>query len=113
MANTIITSVPLLSATVLVLIFVVSVSEAAPFFIDNMPSLPEVEMPNNFRLPEINPQQMIENGGEAIARTGDGVIVMLDNGMHTFMRTTTGVMDGVMNAGQMFLRMFRSFPIFG
>ena len=67
----------------------------------------------NFRLPEIDPQTMMENGGRTIARTTDGVVVMLDNGMQAFMRTTTGVTDGIMDAGQMFLRMFRSLPFIG
>jgi hypothetical protein len=117
MANTIKPSILLLSATALILIFVVSVSEAAPFFIDsingiNMPSLPTVEM-GNMRLPEIDPATMINNGGQAIARAGDGIVVMLDNGMQFFMRQTNGAREGVMNAGQMFLRMFRSLPLFG
>lgn len=111
MANTITPNVILLASTVLVFLFVVSVSEAAPFFIDNM-NLPTIEMPE-MRLPEIDPATMINNGGQAIARTGDGVVVMFDNGMQAFMRTTTPILEGVQNAGQMFLRMFRSLPFIG
>ena len=56
---------------------------------------------------------MMERGGRTIARTTDGVVVMLDNGMQAFMRTTTGVTDGIMDAGHMFLRMLRSLPFIG
>ena len=154
MANTIKPNAMLLAATLLVMIFVASVSEAAPFFMDRLPSLPtmndlpRIELPEmrylishlwiliflfldknkkqyiiiiywlgcintNFRLPEIDPQTMMERGGRTIARTTDGVVVMLDNGMQAFMRTTTGVTDGIMDAGQMFLRMLRSLPFIG
>lgn len=127
MANTIMQNFMLLAATVFVLIVFVSVSEAAPFFTDNVPSvnLPSIEMPDfssvnlpriempNFSLPEIDPATMINNGGRAVARTSDGVIVMFNNGAQAFMRTSTGVMDGVMNVGNMFMRMARSLPFFG
>ena len=56
---------------------------------------------------------MIQNGGQAIARTGDGVVVMFDNGMQAFVRTTTPILEGVQNAGQMFLNLFRSLPFIG
>jgi len=107
MANTINRNVMLLAATLFVLTVFVSVSDAAPFFTDNAPSvnLPRVEMPN-IRLPEIDPATMINNGGRAVARTSDGVIVMFNNGAQAFMRTSNGIMG-------MFMRMARSLPIFG
>lgn len=109
MASTSVVSSSLLAVTFVALFFVLSVctptSEAAPFFF-NMPdptriqmpdfsSLPRIQMPN-LRLPEIDPATMINNGGEAIARTGDGIVVMFENGMHAFMRTSTGLLDGLM-----------------
>lgn len=118
MANTIKPSVPLLAATGLLLIFVVSVLEAAPFFINtpSMDNLPTIQMPE-MRLPEIDPATMINNGGQAIARTGDGVVVMLDNGMQVFMRTTMdgvhGLMDGITNTRITILNMLRSLPFIG
>ena len=49
---------------------------------------------------------MLGNGGQTIARTTNGVIVQLDNGMQAFVRTSSGVMN-------MFMRMARSLPLIG
>ena len=65
------------------------------------------------RLPEIDPATMVQNGGQAIARTSDGVIVMFENGMQAFVRTSSGVVDGLLSIPQMFMRMARSLPFFG
>lgn len=110
MANTIAVSSSLLAATFVAFVFFLSVctptSEAAPFFF-NMPDPTRIQMPDfgnlprlnmpNLRLPEIDPATMINNGGEAIARTGDGVVVMFENGAHAFMRTSRGLLDGLMS----------------
>ena len=61
---------------------------------------------NNFRLPEIDPATMIENGGQAVARTSEGVVVMFENGMAAFMRTSTGLFDGIMRGGRSIMDMF-------
>ena len=45
-------------------------------------------------MPEIDPATTIENGGQSIARTGDGVLVMFENGMFAIMRTVTDVLEG-------------------
>jgi len=109
MTNTVSYSVLLLAATALVISMLVSNSEAAPFFTDNLPT---VNLPN-LRLPEIDPATMVQNGGQAIARTSDGVIVMFENGMQAFVRTSSGVVDGLLSIPQMFMRMARSLPFFG
>merc|ERR1712043_116407 len=100
----------LFAATAFVLVICLSVSEAAPFFTDNAPSinLPEISLPemSYLRLPEIDPGTMLRNGGETIARTSNGIIAQLDNGMQAFVRTSSGVMD-------MFMRMARSLPFIG
>ena len=49
---------------------------------------------------------MVRNGGQTIARTTNGVIVQLENGMQAFVRTSSGVMN-------MFMRMARSLPLIG
>ena len=48
----------------------------------------------NFSLPEIDPATTIENRGQAIARTANGVLVMFENGMLAFVRTVTDVLEG-------------------
>jgi len=117
MANTVVVSSSLLAAAALVLFLFLSVcmptSEAAPFFVNmpemsnliQMPDLPRIQMPD-IRLPEIDPATMIENGGQAVARTGEGVIVMFENGMAAFMRTSTGLFDGIMRSGRSLMDMF-------
>jgi len=109
MANTVSYIVSLLAATALVLSILVSTSEASPFFTDNLPT---VNAPN-LRLPEIDPSTMVRNGGQVIARTSDGVIVMFENGMQAFVRTSSGVMDGLLSIPQTFMRMARNLPFFG
>ena len=47
-----------------------------------------------FRLREIDQATSIENGGQAIARTGNGVLVVFENGMLAIMRTITDVLEG-------------------
>lgn len=91
----------------IILVICLSVSNAAPFFTDNVPSvnLPQISLPE-MRLPEIDPATMVRNGGQTIARTTNGVIVQFENGMQAFIRTSSGVMD-------MFMRMARSLPIIG
>lgn len=48
----------------------------------------------NFRSPEIDQARTIQNRVEAIARTGNGVLVMFENGMLSFVRTITDVLEG-------------------
>jgi len=109
MANTVSYRVMLLVATAVVMSILISTSEAAPFFTDNLPT---INMPN-LRLPEIDPATMVRNGGQAVARTSEGVIVMFENGMQAFVRTSSGVMDRLLGIPQMFMRMARSLPLVG
>jgi len=124
MANTVNHKALAIAATALVMVILVSVSEAAPFFTDNTPSvnLPRVELPTielptielpEFSLPEIDPATSIENGGRAIARTTDGVVVLLNNGYYALVRTSTGLVESVLSIPEMLMRMARSIPFFG
>ena len=66
-----------------------------------------------FSLPEIDPATSIENGGRAIARTTDGVVVLLNNGYYALVRTSTGLVESVLSIPEMLMRMARSIPFLG